>query len=74
MAPTIRNKANPFFAKQNHVRLAKNQKTKGLVDVVSAIIQESLPEPPSGYRWELVTQNGVLVTRTDSPVYAFARI
>jgi hypothetical protein len=29
---TPRNKANPFFAKENHKRLAKNQKTKPLVD------------------------------------------
>lgn len=30
---TVRNKLNEYFAKQNHVRLAKNQATKALIDV-----------------------------------------
>lgn len=29
---TVRNKANPYFAKVNHVPLAKNQVTKPLID------------------------------------------
>jgi hypothetical protein len=29
---TVRNKANPYFAKANHVKLAKNQATKRFID------------------------------------------
>jgi len=32
MDGTVRNKQNPFFAKDNHIRLAKNQISKSLVD------------------------------------------
>jgi hypothetical protein len=45
---TVRSKANPYFAKENHVRLAKNQITKALIDfslvppIITAIIQPAL--------------------------------
>jgi hypothetical protein len=34
---TVRNKANPYFAKVYHVRLAKTQATKPLIDAVFGV-------------------------------------
>jgi hypothetical protein len=34
---TVRNKANPYFAKANHVKLAKNQITKPLIDFADPV-------------------------------------
>jgi hypothetical protein len=35
---TPRNKANPYFAKKNHVSLTKTQETKPLVDFPAPVL------------------------------------